>query len=143
MPTATGLVQLLMLAPEAVVDQYEHRGLDELVSMCDARGIELSLAEREDPDAVRDALRQGVSEIVKAKARRKHKRVKLTDEERRREGIERQVLEECARRRVRPSEVAEVIMRNAAEVRGIMMDLTHRGRLESRDGYKTFRTVGS
>jgi hypothetical protein len=128
--------------PVAVtVDQYAHRPLDELVSMCDARGIELSLAERDDPDVVRDALRQGVSEIVKAKARRKHKKVKLTDEERRREGIEQHILAQCAERPMRPRGVALSIYRNVNEVRGIMMDLTHRGRLESRDGYATFSTV--
>jgi hypothetical protein len=97
-----------------VVDQYAHRG----------------------------RLRDGVTEIVKEKARRKHKRVKLTDEERRRQGIERQILEACeGGAAMRPAMVARSIYRNAAEVRGIMMDLTHRGRLESEDGYATFRTV--
>jgi hypothetical protein len=122
-------------------DQYAHRGLDELVAMCDARGIELSLAERDDPDAVRDALRQGVTEIVKEKARRKHKKVKLTDQERRRQLIEQQILKACEEGPMRPDEVAKSIYRNRVDVRALMMDLTHRGRLESRDGYATFRTV--
>jgi len=128
--------------PVAVtVDQYTHRDRDELVAMCDARGIELSLAERDDVDAVRDALRQGVPEIVKAKARRKHKKVKLTDQERRRQLIEQQILKACAEGQVRPDDVAKSIMRNRVDVRALMMDLTRCGRLESRDGYKTFRTV--
>jgi hypothetical protein len=132
-----------VIAPVAVtVDQYEHRDLDELVAMCDDRGIILTPAEELDPEAVRDALRQGVSEIVKAKARRKHKKVKLTDEERRRQGIEQHVLALCAEGPRNPRGVALSIYRNHAEVRGLMMDLTRRGRLESRDGYKTFRTVG-
>lgn len=131
------------LAPEAVVDQYAHRSRDELVSMCDARGIELSLAERDDPDAVRDALRQGVSEIVKAKARRKHKKVKLTDQERLRQRMQEQILKACAEGPMRPDDVAKSIMRNRVDVRALMMELTHRGRLESEDGYATFETVRS
>jgi hypothetical protein len=129
-------------APVAVtVDQYEHRGLDELVAMCADRGILLAPFERDDPEAVRDRLRDGVTEIVKEKSRRKHKRVKLTDEERRRQRIEQQILAACAAYPMRPRGVALSIYRNVHEVRGMMMDLTRRGRLESRDGYATFRTV--
>lgn len=107
------------LTPEVVtVDQYEHRGLTELVAMCDARGIDLGLAERTDAEAVRDRLRAGVTEIVKEKARRKHKKVKLTDEERRRQLIEQQILEACADGPVGPREVARSILRNATEGAG-------------------------
>jgi hypothetical protein len=129
-------------APEAVADQYTHRSLDELHDMCEARGIELSVAEWRDPEAVRDRLRTGVTEIAKAKTRRKHKKVKLTDQERRRQLIEQQILKTCEEGPVRPDVVAKSIMRNRVDVRALMMDLTHRGRLESEDGYATFRTVG-
>jgi hypothetical protein len=130
------------LAPEAVVDQYTHRSLDELVSMCEARGIDLARFELDDPEAIRQRLRNGVTEIVREKSRRKHRKVKLTDEERRRQGIEQQILEACeGGAAMRPAMVARSIYRNAAEVRGIMMDLLRRGRLASEDGYKTFRTV--
>lgn len=57
--------------------------------------------------------------------------------------IEQQILAACSGGPVRPSDVAKSIIRNGAEVRGLMMDLTHRGRLESEDGYATFGTVGS
>lgn len=133
---------MTVTAPVVVIDdQYTHRNLEELVGMCAARGIELSRAEWTDPDAVRDALRRGVSEVVKRKSKRKHKAVKLTDQERRRQLIERQILEACAEGPVRPDDVAKAIIRNRVDVRALMMELTRRGRLESRDGYGTFGAV--
>jgi hypothetical protein len=139
-------VQLLMtapLAPEAVVDQYEGRRLGELVAMCDVRGIELTPEESRDAVAVRERLRGGVTELVERKQARKRKRLKLTDEERRRQDLERQILAACAEGPVRPDDVAKSIIRNRVDVRALMMELTRRGLLVSGDGYATFEAVGS
>lgn len=125
-------------------DQYDGRSAEDLLLMCQERGLDV------DDDTAASELKRALREHTASvdtpgpydgSGRTRAtpgKRAKLTDEERRRQLLERQILEACADAPMRPRGVALGLLRNAAEVRAIMLDLAHRGLLVSRDGYSTF-----
>jgi hypothetical protein len=64
-----------------------------------------------------------------------------THDDLRRQDIETRVLAACADYPMTPRGVAVELLRNAAEIRQVMHELVHRGRLITRDGYHTFEAV--